>query len=60
MTRTIICARCNCVFETDRPEEEALAELKKCFCEDCWQKMLPEKHPKAYIESLRANNYMWN
>ena len=69
MTNTFQCAMCKGVFEKGQSEEEALAELKQHFgdippeecgmvCDDCWQKIHPDKHPhlveQAVDEHIKA------
>lgn len=55
MTEEYACGMCHDVFEKTTPEYEAKAKLKKYFgdvsvedcdivCEDCWQKIKPDRH----------------
>ncbi|MCK5604807.1 hypothetical protein KAR91_23155 [Candidatus Pacearchaeota archaeon] len=64
MSEKYTCALCKGVFEKTVPEDEALAELKEFFgdisvdecdivCDDCWQKIRPDKHMEKLKEQAR-------
>lgn len=55
MNNEYTCAMCKGVFKRITPEDEVLAELKEFFgavsvddcelvCDDCWEKIRPDKH----------------
>jgi hypothetical protein len=65
MTHKYKCDMCKGEFESDRPQEEALAELKRDFgdvsteqcdqvCDDCYQQVSPENN-RGYYESYLAS-----
>lgn len=57
------CAMCGNVYEKVTPDEETMAECRSYFgnvsqdqcevvCDDCWQKIHPEKHPHEVEEAI--------
>ena len=64
MTHTFTCSICGETYESDRPEDETIAEMKANFgdditkdecqvvCDDCYDKIKPEINQGAYSEWL--------
>lgn len=59
MGGTYQCAMCERTFESERSEEEALAEKQELWgdvpiedcdvvCDDCWQEVRPDKNEEEY------------
>jgi len=62
MSEVFKCAMCGETFEKARTEEEALEELNELFgdtpveecevvCDDCWQKIRPDKEDGKHEQS---------
>ena len=60
------CAMCGNIYEKTRSDKEALKECEENFgleltandnlktvCDDCFQKILPSKHPEKVLEAQR-------
>lgn len=63
------CAQCGCVLTPNTPEEEAQAKAEvaqffphekledmEAICDDCWEKVRPDKHPQQYAAYMSSFN----